>query len=70
MPAEVASAETNASNNSLPDDVLNAGVVMLVAAADRSLQVVASMAIAPHAGDATSRTRVARNTAHRPANVI
>jgi hypothetical protein len=50
IPDEFASVAINASNNSLPDLVENPAEVMLLAALDRSVDAITSVASAPNAG--------------------
>jgi hypothetical protein len=60
---EELSAETKASKSSLPDVVLNEGLLMLVPAEDRSADTVASMLTAPWAAAVISKTTVANEWA-------
>ena len=55
IPADLASVATNARSSSFPEEVLNAGVVMLFAELDRSVDLTTSMAKPPHAGVVATR---------------
>lgn len=59
-PADVASADTKASNNSLGEVVENAGEVMLVLDFDLSVETVTSIPIAPQSCLALSRHKTKR----------